>query len=118
MITQHSLLAVTGCTAVDVGRFWDALSSPHWGSRPTDCHCAMQHAGLYGMQYACISTVHASFVRETLLYVVRWPYNTDTYVGSNLTLQTWLLVYIPNSLGPWLLEKWKCLGMRLHSNHL
>ena len=24
-----------------VGRFWDALSSPHWGSRPTDCHCTI-----------------------------------------------------------------------------
>ena len=64
------------------------------------------------------STVHASFVGETLLYVVRWPYNTDTYVGNNLTLQTWLLVHIPNSLVPWLLEKWECLGTRLHSNHL
>ena len=22
-------------------RLWDALSSPHWGSRPTDCHCTI-----------------------------------------------------------------------------
>ena len=48
------LLAVIGYTvvAVGIGRFWDALSSPHWGSRQTEYCCARQHAHVYWMQYA------------------------------------------------------------------